>query len=204
MPSTKMLLALALFTAAYALPTPQLAGEGAASNSVFSSTDNGVGHGLENALNNLAALITSAKSGTSTARSLDRRQLDKIAKGVQQLSNAVGTGSATSALTGELVTADGQSTSGAANLGAQVGSTEESVLEGAGNATPKRQLDKIAKGLQTASNAVGTGGATSSVTTGLVNIDGTLTSGAANIGADAGSTEDATLEELGDSVPTSL
>lgn len=266
MTSSKMLLTLALFTAAYALPTPQLAGEGAAANSVFSSTDNGVGFGTENALDNAAALISGTKSGSTSSaggssaappppppparrqlggegaasnsvfsstdngvgfgledaldnlaaligstrggvparRSLDRRQLDKIAKGVQQVSNALGTGSSTSSTTDELVNLDGQLTSGAANLGAQVGSAEESTLEGAGNAIPKRQLDKIAKGVQTLSNALGTGAATSSVTNGLVNVDGTLTSGAANIGADVGSTEEATLEEAGSSVPTSL
>lgn len=53
MPSiTKSLLFLAAFQAftAIAAPIPQLAGEGAACNSVLSSTDNGVGYGVENAL----------------------------------------------------------------------------------------------------------------------------------------------------------
>ncbi|OAG08835.1 uncharacterized protein CC84DRAFT_1141828 [Paraphaeosphaeria sporulosa] len=145
MPSTsKMMLTLALLTVAYALPTPQLAGEGAAANSLLSSTDNG---------------------------------LDTI---------------------------DGQSTSGAADLGAQVGNAEASTLEAVGSAIPKRQLDKISNGAQTLSNAAGTGAATSTITTGLDSIDGILTSGAANTGADLGNTEAGTLEAAGSSVPTSL
>jgi hypothetical protein len=52
MPSiTKSLLLLAALQAftTLAAPIPQLAGEGAACNSVLSSTDNGVGYGVENA-----------------------------------------------------------------------------------------------------------------------------------------------------------
>ena len=37
------------FSGVLAAPLPQLAGEGAACNSVLSSTDNGVGYGVENA-----------------------------------------------------------------------------------------------------------------------------------------------------------
>lgn len=52
MPSiTKSLLLLAAFQAftTLAAPIPQLAGEGSACNSLLSSTDNGVGYGVENA-----------------------------------------------------------------------------------------------------------------------------------------------------------
>lgn len=52
MPSIqKTLLLLAAFQVftALAAPIPQLAGEGAACDSVLSSTDNGVGYGIENA-----------------------------------------------------------------------------------------------------------------------------------------------------------
>ena len=52
MPSiTKSLILLAALQAftAIAAPIPQLAGEGSACNSILSSTDNGIGYGLENA-----------------------------------------------------------------------------------------------------------------------------------------------------------
>lgn len=249
MPSTKLLFTIALFTAAYALPTPQLAGTGAAANSVLSSTDNGVGFGIENAEDNTAALVNSLKGSVPLARrqgagtgaaansilsSTDngvgfgvenaedntaalinsvksgvparrsRRQLDKVANGAQALSNAVGTGGATTSTTGELDTIDGETTGGQANLGAQVGDAEASTLESVGSAIPKRQLDKIAKGAQAVSNAVGTGAVTSSTTNGLVSIDGTTTSGQAAVGAAVGDTEAGTLEAAGSSVPTSV
>ena len=248
MPSTKMLFTIALFTVAYALPTPQGAGTGAAANSILSSTDNGVGFGVENAEDNTAALITSTKGSvphtrrqgagtgaaansilsstdngvgfgvenaedntaaliTSTKGSVparrSRRQLDKVSNGAQAVSNAVGTGAATASTTGELDTVDGQTTGGQANLGAQVGNTEASTLEAAGSAIPKRQLDKIAKGAQAVSDAAGTGAATSSTTNGLVSIDGTTTGGQAAVGAAVGDTEAGTLEAAGSSVPTS-
>jgi hypothetical protein len=56
--------AILLFsTSILALPIAQLAGEGAAANSILSSTDNGVGFGVENAEDNTANLITSVKGG---------------------------------------------------------------------------------------------------------------------------------------------
>ncbi|KAF2442175.1 hypothetical protein P171DRAFT_364894 [Karstenula rhodostoma CBS 690.94] len=175
MPSSKVMLTLDLLTVAYALPTPQLAGDGAAANSLLSSTNNGVGYGIENAEDNLAtsvkssnaedntaALVTSVKGSVPVRRT--RRQLDKVSNGAHTLSNAVGTGAVTSSLTGELDTIDGQSTSGAANLGAQVGNVKASTLESAGSLTPKCQLDKISGVAQMLSNAVGTGAATSATT----------------------------------------
>ena len=108
----------------------QLAGEGAACNSILSQTDNGVGHGIENAEENTANLI--ATTGLKFSR-----QLDKIANGAQALSEAAKTGAATSALTGALDTIDGSSTSGAANIGAEIGTTEDSTLETVGKAVPK-------------------------------------------------------------------
>jgi len=137
MPSIiKIALTIALFTAASALPTPQLAGEGAAANSIFSSTDNGIGYGIENAENNLASLISSIKSGAATP-ALARRQADKIAHGLQALSDAAGVGSSTTGATNALVSLDGELTSGAANAGASIGSTEESSLEELGNTIPR-------------------------------------------------------------------
>jgi hypothetical protein len=51
------------------------------------------------------------------------------------------------------------------------------------------------------SNAAGTGSSTTGLTNALDNVDGTLTSGAANAGASIGGTEDSTLEGLGKAVP---
>lgn len=152
MPSiSKTLLALLLSTTILALPTPQLAGEGAALNSIFSSTDNGVGYGIENAEDNLAGNVASLKSGTPSTGGTTgggsgnppppppphRRQLDKISNGFQTLSNAAGTGDSTKGTTNMLDEVDGSSTSGAANLGANVGSLEESTLESVGKGVPR-------------------------------------------------------------------
>lgn len=133
----KTILALVLFTTASALPTPQLAGEGAAANSLLSDTDNGVGYGIKNAEENTAALITSLKGGAAVPAAPARRQLDKISDGFQEVSNAAGTGGSTTSLTGALDTIDGDSTSGAANLGADAGGLEEGTLEAAGKAVPR-------------------------------------------------------------------
>lgn len=147
MPSAaKNILALIFLTAVAALPTPQLAGEGQAFDSVFTDTDNGVGYGIENAEDNLAGLISGTKgsAGGAGAGSTGtapppraRRQADKIAHGLQAVSDAAGTGSSTTAATDVVVNLDGTLTSGAANAGASVGSTEESTLEELGNAVPR-------------------------------------------------------------------
>lgn len=56
-------LAFLLITPAFSAPilSRQLAGEGAACNSVLSGTDNGVGYGVENAEDNTATTISSAR-----------------------------------------------------------------------------------------------------------------------------------------------
>lgn len=137
MPSySKILLICSFISAAVALPTPQLAGEGQAADSLFTDTDNGVGFGIKNAEDNLAALVSSTK-GTAPAVPKERRQADKICNGFQDLSNAVGTGSSTTAATQACDNLDGELTSGAANAGASVGSTEASTLEGLGSAVPR-------------------------------------------------------------------
>lgn len=136
MPSTmKTLLVLAFLSSAYALPTPQLAGEGAFFNALFSDTDNGVGYGIENAEDNLANTITGTKSTAKIPST--RRQLDKIANGFQAISNSAGTGSMTTSTTNMADNMDGTLTSGAANLGAQVGSVEENTLEEVGAGVPR-------------------------------------------------------------------
>lgn len=149
MPSaSKIILALALFTAATtALPTPQLAGEGAALNSIFSGTDNASGYSIEEIEDNTANLISgtnAAKTGGGSSGGAppppppkERRQLDKVAAGFQALSQAAGTGASTDALSTELEGLDGSLTSGAANAGATVGGAEESTLEGAAKSIPR-------------------------------------------------------------------
>lgn len=191
--------------------SPQGAGTGAALDSLFSDIDTGVGLAVENAEDNTANLISGSKGTASTGGGSAagpppppphaRRQLDKIAKGAQALSNAAGTGAETSALTDTLVNVDGETTSGQAAAGAALGNAEATTLENVGSAIPKRQLDKIAKGAQAISNAAGTGAVTSTETNGLVSIDGATTDGQAGIGAAVGSAEENTLEAVGSTVP---
>jgi hypothetical protein len=157
MPSlTKTIITALLLTAsALALPTPQLAGEGAALNSIFSSTDNGIGYGIEAVEENLAGNIATLKgtTGSTTGGATggsgaspppppgpgprSRRQLDKISNGFQAVGNSLGMGGQTSGTTTMLDNLDGELTSGAANLGAQVGSTEENTLIDIGKSVPK-------------------------------------------------------------------
>jgi len=165
---TAVLTMAVLATSVFGVPVPQLAGEGAACDSILSSTDSGVGYGVEDALDNLSknsarqlagegaacdSILSSTDNGvgygvedaldnlsepTATAGGAGvRRQLDKIAEGVQTLSQADGTGELTSALTTGLVGVDGTSTSAAANAGAEVGDAEEGTLEAVGNAVPR-------------------------------------------------------------------
>jgi len=179
----------------------QLHGEGVAADALLTDTDNGVGYGIENAEDNVAADITAAKA---TAR-LARRQLDKVANGAQAVSDAAGTGAVTTNPTNGLKGIDGALTDGAANTGTDVGNAEAATLEDAGSSVPKqrRQLDKVANGAQAVSDAAGTGSLTTNPTNGLKGIDGALTDGAANTGTDVGAAEAATLEDAGSSVPKS-
>lgn len=80
---------------------------------MLSSTDNGVGYGIENTEDNTATLVTSLKSSGPARRT--RHQPDKVSNGAQTLSNAAGTGAATLATTTGLDSMDGTLTSGAAN-----------------------------------------------------------------------------------------
>lgn len=64
-----------------------------------------------------------------------------------------------------------------------------------------RQMDKVTKGAQQISPAAGTGGETESTTTGLVNIDGDSTNMSADLGTDAGASEEQMLEDTGSAVP---
>lgn len=139
MPSfSKVVLALLLATSVAALPTPQLHGEGVAADALFTDTDNGVGYGIENAEDNLAQNIQSMKGGAPARRTvLITRQMDKVSKGAQQISQAAGTGTSTTSLTTGLENIDGDLTNGASNTGTDGGATEESLLEDTGSAVPK-------------------------------------------------------------------
>ena len=79
---------------------------------------------------NTAALITKIKPAGL------RRQLDKIVNGLGAIGNAAGVGALTDPVVAAGDSIDGQSTSGAAALGAEIGDVEDSVLEGAGMAVP--------------------------------------------------------------------
>jgi hypothetical protein len=194
----------------------QLAGEGAATDSILTDTDNGFGYGTEDAENNIAgniATMTGSTSGSGAAPApapappkkgpKSRRQLDKIANGAGAIGNAAGVGAATDPVVAAADSADGTSTSAAANAGAEVGSTEEQTLEKVGSSVPKsrRQLDKIANGAGAISTAAGVGAATDPVVAAADSVDGTSTSAAVNAGAEVGSTEEQTLEKAGSSVP---
>lgn len=187
----------------------QLAGEGALCDSIFSSTDNGIGYGIENAENNIASTISGTTGGAGKGGAPPpppphraRRQLDKVAAGFQNVAAAAGLGDAASSTTTELESLDGTLTSDAANAGQQIGDAEAGTLEGIGSSIlKKRQLDKIAAGMQNIGSAAGVGDLTSPATTGLEGIDGTLTGAAADTGAEIGDMEAGTLEAIGNSVP---
>lgn len=169
-----------------------------ACNSILSQTDNGIGYGIENAEENTAKTISTTPKAPAA-----RRQLDKISNGAQAISDAAGTGDTTSAVTTELDNIDVESTGGAAGLGAKIGDTEASTLEGISSAVPKdrRQLDKISNGFQAMSGAAGSGDLTRPTTNGPDLIDGTTISGAAQLGAEVGDTEAGTLEAVGSAGP---
>lgn len=141
MPSfSKVVLATVLITFAAAAPYPQLHGEGAAADALFTSTDNGIGYSVENAENDIANVIKpgsapttntgagSDNSGTGSRKT--RRQLDKVAKGAQNIANAAGQGDTTASATNELESLDGTLTNDAANAGLEVGNAEANTLEG--------------------------------------------------------------------------
>ncbi|KAK6433807.1 hypothetical protein LTR95_010017 [Oleoguttula sp. CCFEE 5521] len=177
----------------------QLAGEGAAANSILSGTDNAIGYGTEDAEDNLAGNVATVKAAVTATK----RQLDKVAAGAQAVSDAAGTGDSTSAATTAAEADDGSLTSGAANAGQTVADIEVATAEGAGKSVPKsrRQLDKIANGAQAIGDAAGVGSTTAPATSAGDSVDGTLTSGAANAGAQVADTEVSTAESVGKSVP---
>lgn len=128
------------FTSTLAAPVKvidsrQLAGEGNFFDSMFTETDNGVGHGVENAENNLAELLggTPATGGGSR-----KRQGDKMANGAANVLHAVHLDSEADIVQTDGDNVDGQLTDDATTLGQQLGGDEDDVLERTGNLVPNK------------------------------------------------------------------
>jgi hypothetical protein len=197
----------------------QLAGEGAAADSVLSDTDNASGYSIKNVEDNVAALITSVKGGSTGSVAAPaggsgsppppppphkyRRQADKISNGFKAVGNAAGLNVVTQPAGDTGDSLDGTLTNAAAKAGASIGNTEESTLEGATSDTPKfrRQADKISDGFKAIGNAAGLNVVTQPIGDTGDSVDGTLTSAAANAGAAIGKTEESTLEGATSTVP---
>ncbi|KAJ4384800.1 hypothetical protein N0V86_000403 [Didymella sp. IMI 355093] len=117
MPSAKkIVLALVFLTAAAALPTPQLAGEGTLFGAVFPDTDDAIGYSVKDIEENTAKLVSSAKN---------------------DLSSAAGTGDFTKTAMDSCDTVDGELTDAAGEAGENIGSTELSTLTGIAKAIPR-------------------------------------------------------------------
>jgi hypothetical protein len=208
----------------------QLHGEGEACDSILTQTDNGVGYGTENAENNVAANVAGltgkkvTSGGVSSGSAAPapapkpapapapapgkpkshRRQLDKIANGFGEIGQAAGVDSVTGPLVTQLDSLDGTLTDGAANVGSDVGSVEVNSLEEVGGAVPakqKRQADKIAHGAAALGDAAALSEITDPLATSVASLDGTLTDGAANLGAGVADSEESMLEGTGNAVP---
>jgi hypothetical protein len=177
----------------------QLAGEGSACNSIFTSTDNGIGYGIQYAEENLAKSLSSFKQrqlhGEGEACDSILTQTDNgVGYGIENAENNVATNIA--GLTGNKVTGGGTSTGS--------GSKAPAPAPAPGKPQPrphKRQLDKIANGFGEIGQAAGIESIVDPLVTQLDSLDGTLTDGAANLGSDIGTTEVSSLEALGSAVP---
>jgi hypothetical protein len=190
--------AILLFsTAILAAPLPQLAGEGQALNSIFSSTDNGVGFGVENAEDNTADLITSIKGGSTGTTTPagpggapppppHRRQLAGEGQALNSIASSTDNG------VGFAVKDAEDNTAG---LISKVTASIPKIPK------TRRQLDKIANGAKNIGNAAGVSAVVNPVGDLGDSLDGALTSGAANAGAQIGKTEETTLESAGSAIP---
>jgi hypothetical protein len=181
-------------TTVLAAPLPQLAGEGAALNSIFSSTDNGIGYGVEAAEDNTADLITSIKGGSTGSTTPagpggppppppHRRQLAGEGAALNSIFSSTDNG-----------------------VGFAVKAAEDNTADNIRKVTaslPKipRQADKIANGLKNIGNAAGVSAVTNPVGNLGDSLDGTLTGGVADAGAQIGSTEESTLISIGKAIP---
>jgi hypothetical protein len=166
------------------LKTRQLAGEGSAANSILSGTDNAVGYGVENAEDNTASLITSLKGSAPATK----RQL-------------AGEGSAADSILTDTDNGVGYGTENAEDNTASLITSAKGSIPATVGRKIRRQADKIANGAAAVLNAAGATAAGNAVQTNGDSVDGTLTSDAANAGAQVGSTEESTLESLGSAVP---
>ncbi|KAG9694821.1 hypothetical protein KCU95_g5421, partial [Aureobasidium melanogenum] len=190
MPSIqKTILLLATFQAftALAAPVPQLGGEGAACGSLLTDTDNAVGYTVEDVEDGVANIVSK----------VTRRQL-------------AGVGSACDSVVSDTDNAVGYGIENAEdNTAALLSGSSSSTSSGSGAAPPppkkgpkaRRQLDKIANGASNILDAAHLnqlGGVVKDVGD---NVDGELTSGVANLGAQVGSFEEQTLEGIGKAVP---
>ncbi|KAJ1324257.1 hypothetical protein MN608_10317 [Microdochium nivale] len=155
----------ALSLTAIAIPVPvvildsrQLAGEGNLLDSLFTSTDNGIGYGGKNAEDNLAEFLGGTSQQGSGGGgsgggapapppppppphhrrriSIERRQGDKLANGAANVLNALHLTGAADLVQTDGDNVDGQLTDNATTLGAQIGADEEDVLERLGDMVP--------------------------------------------------------------------
>jgi hypothetical protein len=192
--------AILLFsTTILAAPLPQLAGEGEALNSIFSSTDNGIGFGVENAEDNTADLITSIKGGSTGSTTPAgsggappppphkvRRQFAGEGQALNSIFSSTDNG------VGFAVKDAEDNTAG---LISKVTASVPKIPK------TRRQLDKIANGAKNIGNAAGVSAVVNPVGDLGDSLDGALTGGVANAGAQIGKTEETTLESAGSAIP---
>lgn len=207
--------AILLFTAqVLAAPVAQLHGEGAAADSILTDTDNGVGYGIENAEDNTATLITSTKGSTAVpAVPKTRRQLHGEGAAADSIltdtDNGVGFGIENAEdntanlitstkggakhrrqLHGEGAAADSILTDTDNGVGFGIENAEDNtanlITSTKGGAKHRRQADKIANGAKAIGSAAGVSSVTDPIGNAGDGIDGSLTDGASNIGADTG------------------
>ncbi|KAI5194638.1 hypothetical protein E4T39_08572 [Aureobasidium subglaciale] len=196
MPSiSKSILILAALQAVgiVAIPIPQLAGEGNACSSVLSSTDNGVGYGVENALDNTANLISS----------VSRRQLAGEGNACSSILSSTDNGVGYGVKNAEDNTAaliSGSSSGTTTNTGGS-GAAPAPAPGPKGPPKPKRQLDKIANGGANVLNAAHLGPVADIEKNVGDSVDGQLTDGASQAGAQIGNFEEQTLEGIGKAIP---
>jgi hypothetical protein len=131
-----LLAATSIMAAPAGIHPRQGAGTGNACSSLLSSTDNGVGYGVENAEDNTAALLGKPASQPGAGTKLTRRQGDKMANGAAAVLNAAGQPALANIVKTNGDTLDGQLTDGQTQIGAELGSDEQNLLEQVGAEVP--------------------------------------------------------------------
>jgi hypothetical protein len=189
----------------------QIAGVGSGCDSILTDLDNASGFATKNVEEGVGNDIKGANA---------KRQLNKISNGFGDLANDAGLSAVGNPVDAEGNVIDGDGTNGAAEVGAKIGSAEESVLEGTtatvfnkgdntgsggngGSAPPppppppkvRRQLNKISDGFGDLANAAGLSAVGNPIDAEGNVVDGDGTNGAAQAGADVGSAEESTLED---------